>query len=150
MYTFKAVIYKVGINPCVDIPEDLISKLQKTGFIPIRGTINKFVFLGNLVPVKNKPYRLFTNMIMLKGADANVGDEVTIAFDYDPKPRIELTPKALKEAFKENKQMEDIFESFSPSRKKEICRYLNNLKSDEAVQRNIEKLFKNKMKFYRI
>ena len=53
MYSFKAKIYKVGINPCVDVPEKIYSKLIATkGYIPVKGTINQFPFQQTLCPVK--------------------------------------------------------------------------------------------------
>ena len=75
-FTFKAKIYKNGINPCVDVPEDVSKNLAETGYIPIKGLIEKYPFIQTLVPVKNGRYRLFVNGGMLKGAKLKVGDAV--------------------------------------------------------------------------
>lgn len=59
-HKFNANIYKVGINACVDVPEEITEKMKaENGYIKISGRINGFAFNKNLVPVKNKPYRLF-------------------------------------------------------------------------------------------
>ncbi|MCD6064783.1 MAG: hypothetical protein K0R82_2694, partial [Flavipsychrobacter sp.] len=83
-YSFKATIYKIGINYAVDVPEKISSVLEAVrGYIKVKGTINGFVFRTTLVPVKNGPYRLFTNLVMLKGADGWIGDEVKFVIEQD-------------------------------------------------------------------
>ncbi len=46
-FSFKAKIYKVGINPCVDVPEKISSKLKAgRGYILIpsrQNEINKYI-----------------------------------------------------------------------------------------------------------
>ena len=54
-HNFKAKIYKVGINCCVDVSSEITSKMTvNKGFIKIKGTINDFAFKNKLVPIKNK------------------------------------------------------------------------------------------------
>lgn|GEM_PF-2384308 len=56
MFRFKANIYKVGINWCVNVPTRISDELEKEkGYIRITGLVNQFKFKINLVPVKNAP-----------------------------------------------------------------------------------------------
>ena len=65
-FTFKAVIYKVGINPVVDVPVRITKKLIATkGYIPVKGSINGFAFHQTLCPVKDAPPRLYVNGPMM-------------------------------------------------------------------------------------
>jgi len=142
MFSFKASIYKVGINPCVKVPYSVSKKLtSKKGYIPVEGTINGFFFKQTLVPVKNEQYRLYVNGIMLKGSGSKVGDRigVQIKLDKDPQKKDPVMPAAFKKALEQN-QLTGIYESLIPSRQKEILRYLENLKTEEARQRNILKV----------
>ena len=141
MVKFSAKIYKVGINPCIDIPDAASTTLKrKSGFVPIVGTINSFAFTANLVPVKNGPYRLFINLPMRKGAGADVGDTIDVTLEYDESKRSVPMPKPLSLALKNNPKAEKVWALLPGSRKKEIKLYLNNLKSAESVQKNIQKL----------
>jgi uncharacterized protein YdeI (YjbR/CyaY-like superfamily) len=76
---------------------------------------------------------------MRKVAGKDVGDTIEIQIDFDPKPRITPTHPKLKKAFKENKKAKEAFDKLSPSRQKEILRYINFLKSEESVDKNIKR-----------
>jgi len=139
-YSFKARIYKVGINPCVDVPLPVTDKMKVSkGYIPITGEINGYSFQQTLVPVKNEPYRLYVNGIMLKGSGTTVGDEVKFVIEKDDEPKIFPMPKELSRQLKAN-GLGAAFKKLTPYRQKEILRYLGFLKTEEAVLRNINKV----------
>lgn len=141
--TFSATIYSVGINPCVDVPEWVSGTLQKKpGFIPVKGTVNSHKFIGNLVPVRNKPYRLYLNLPMRQGAQADVVDIVTVTLENDFSSRILPMPSALLLAFKLYPEAKEVWKKLPPSRQKEVKLYLSRLKSKDAIERNIDKLLK--------
>lgn len=149
-FRFKAEIYKVGINPCVDVPERITSKMQPLrGYIPVKGIINKCKFEQTLVSVKNRPYRLYVNGRMMKGGKVSVGDIAVFLLEENEMPAIKNVPvnSLLKSRLKEA-SLTSAFDQLIPSRQKEINRYLNYLKTDEAVKRNVEKVINglNKMK----
>jgi len=142
MQNFSAEIYKVGINAVADVPAEVTAALHKgKGYIRVKGTINGFAFSTTLVPVKDAPYRLFVNIPMLKGANAALGD--TAAFSIEPEtapvdhdyPMVPQLEKQLKA-----KELMSAFESLTPSRRKDILKYLNYLKTEEALQKNIDKV----------
>ncbi|HEV7783586.1 MAG TPA: YdeI/OmpD-associated family protein [Chitinophagaceae bacterium] len=139
-FPFKAMIYKTGINLCVDVPLRITAKMTPTkGYIPIKGTINGHSFVQTLVPVKDAPYRLFVNGPMLKGSRTKLGDIVRFAIEQDIAERKEPFPPAFKKALASN-ELITVFEQLTPGRQKEILRYLNRLKTKESLQRNIDKV----------
>jgi hypothetical protein len=142
-FSFEAEIYKAGINPCVKVPARISARLTATkGYIPIRGTINGHAFQQTLVPVKNEDYRLYVNGPMLKGAAAKLSDTAKFTIEQDHSPRSLETyplPKELKKVLSENKLM-PAFKQLTPSRQKEVLRYLGALKTKEALWKNIDKL----------
>jgi len=142
-FTFKAVIYKVGINPCVDVPEKISSKLQaRRGYIPVLGKINGHPFQQHLVPVKAGLYRLYVNIPMMKGAEVKFGDTAKFEIEQgDLEPKKVVMTTSLKSRLKKEDLLSE-FNKLIPSRQKEINRYINSLKTDDARDRNIEKVVK--------
>ena len=142
-FSFQAKIYKVGINPCVKVPSAITGKLSATkGYIYIRGKINNHSFQQTLVPVKNSGYRLYVNGPMLKGSNTKLGDKVNFILEQDPAPRT-VSSYPLPKEFKKKLEDNNLFQKFrelTPTRQKEILKYLNSLKTEEALRRNIDKV----------
>jgi Domain of unknown function (DUF1905)/Bacteriocin-protection, YdeI or OmpD-Associated len=141
-FAFKAKIYIVGINPCVKVPLYITDKLKATkGYIPVKGKIGDHFFQQTLCPVKNEGYRLYVNGLMLKGADVKVGQAVNFLIEQDTLERNKNVPmsKEFKKKLEENELLH-MFQQLSPSRQKEINRYLNNLKTQEALTKNLNKM----------
>ena len=142
-FSFKAKIYKVGINPCVDVPEKITTRLlARRGYIPILGKINGHPFHQHLVPVKNADYRLYVNIPMMKGASVAVGDTARFEIEQGDLEPIKMEmPAVLKSRLKKEKLLNE-FEKLIPSRQKEINRYIDSLKTDDARQKNVERVTK--------
>ena len=143
MKFFSAKIHIIGINPYVLLPQIVLKYIfQKSGknkgAIPVELKIADKNFIQNLVKYSGK-WRLYLNGPMRKAAGKNVGDDIDIQIDFDPKPRTTPMHPKLKKAFKENQIAKKAFEELSPSRQKEILRYINFLKSEESVEKNIHR-----------
>lgn len=139
---FSAEIYKAGINACVDVPEEITDTMEPhKGYIKVKGSINGFEFSKNLVPVQNKPYRLFVNIPMLKGGDTEVGKVAgfKIEQDFNIEPKSYPVPKKLEDRLN-NKALTADFNNLPDSRKNEILKYLNNIKTEKTLERHIDKL----------
>ena len=144
MKSFSAKVQIIGVNPYVLLPASLLKYLfQKSGkdkgAIPIKLKIGGKDFIQNLVKYSGK-WRLYLNAPMRKVAGKDVGDIIEIQIDFDPKPRTTSMHPKLKKAFKENLNAKKAFERLSPSRQKEILRYINFLKSEESVDKNIHRV----------
>lgn len=144
MKRFTQKIYKIGINPLVDPPEQVLIELfeqagRAKGPIPVSGTINGASFIQTLIRYKGA-WRLYINSQMLKDADLTVGDTARIEIEFDPRPRDEPVHQQLANALAKDPVAYAEFEKLPPSRRKEIARYLNSLKSEEAVRRNVERV----------
>jgi uncharacterized protein YdeI (YjbR/CyaY-like superfamily) len=143
MNSFSSKIQIIGINPYVLLPTAVLKYLfQKAGkdkgAIPIKMKIGKYDFIQNLVKYSGK-WRLYLNTPMRNAAGKNVGDIIDIQIDFDAKPRIIPMHPKLKKAFKENPSAKKAFKKLSPSLQKEILRYINFLRSEESVDKNVQK-----------
>jgi len=143
MKSFSAKILIIGVNPYVLLPSALLRYIfQKAGkdkgAIPVQLKIGDKDFIQNLVKYSGK-WRLYLNGPMRKTAGKDVGDTIDIQIDFDPKPRTTPVHPKLQKAFKENAEAKKIFEKLSPSRQKEILRYINFLKSEESVDKNVQR-----------
>ena len=125
------------------MPAEILSEIFKQagknkGFIPICGTVNNKVYKQTLVRFKGE-WRLYINLSMLKNSPKRIGEIIEITIGFDPKER-SLTPHPkLMKAISENEEAKIKFESLSPSRKHEIVRYISFLKSEESIDRNVQK-----------
>ena len=143
MKSFSAKIQIIGVNPYVLLPSTLLKYIFKKagkdkGAIPVQLKIGGKDFIQNLVKYSGK-WRLYLNTPMRNAAGKDVGDMIDIQIDFDDKPRTTPMHPKLNKAFKENKEAKAAFEKLSPSRQKEILRYINFLKSEESVDKNIKR-----------
>jgi len=143
MNKFKSKIKLIGVNPYVSIPDKILKKIflqagVDKGPIPIHGTINNIPYKQTLLKYSGE-WRLYINNVMLKGSPKRIGELISIGVDFDPVPRkIKIHPMFAK-ALKANKEAKKAFDNLSPSRQKEIIRYISFLKSEESVRRNIDR-----------
>ncbi|MGZ3904891.1 MAG: DUF1905 domain-containing protein [Bacteroidia bacterium] len=143
MNSFSAEIFLIGVNPYVFIPEKVLASIFKEarkdkGPIPVHGTLDGHKYIQTLVKYSGH-WRLYLNMPMRKAAGKDVGDTIKVKIAYDPRERkIEMHPK-LKQALLRNKVAHAVFKKQSPSRQKEIIRYISFLKSEESVIKNVER-----------
>lgn len=139
---FATTIFKVGINPCVDVPARVSKALGRRGYIPVQGTLNGHEFRAGLVSLGRGCHRLFINGEMRRAAGVDVNDRVTIILEYDAKLRQTPVPHQLSKALKNNPAADSAWENLAPSRRKEILSYLNFLKRPETIERNVERTIK--------
>jgi hypothetical protein len=143
MNKFKAEIQIIGINPFVSVPEKILQKIFKQaekekGPIPICGTVNDKPYKQTLVKYKNE-WRLYINTIMLKDSPRHIGETISITVEFDRESRTIQAPEKFLNALKANEKAKAVFDSSIPSLQLEIVRYLANLKTEEALDRNITK-----------
>jgi hypothetical protein len=139
--SFTATIEIIGVNPFVQVPENILDELFKKcgrskGTIPIKGTVNGSPYIQTLVKFKGL-WRLYINTFMLKNSPEKVGEKIEITVEFDPGDRTIAKPLGFAKALEENPGAKAVFDSLSPSRRREIVRYIASLKTEESVMRNI-------------
>lgn len=143
MPSFPATLEIIGVNPFVPVPDRILASIQKKhgkdkGPIPVRGTVNGRPYTQTLVRFQGM-WRLYINLKMLNRSPKRVGEKISVTIEYDPVERDIPIPEKLRMALEKSIKAKSTFESLTPSRQKEIVRYIANLKSEEAVDRNVAK-----------
>ena len=145
--SFTATLEIIGINPFVFVPEKVLDTIfEKSGRnkspIPVKGTVNGKEFKQNLMKYLGE-WRLYVNLIMLKNSPKRIGEIIEVVLEYDDSDRsISIHPQ-LEKAIKESSLATENFEKLIPSRKHELIRYINNLKTEASIQRNIDKIIRH-------
>lgn len=140
MQEFSAKIFNVGINPCVDAPEEVSRAFGVRGYVPVKGKLNDHPFHANLVPIGGGRHRLYLNAEMRKGAKADAGDTVQVAVEIDTASRELAMPDDLAEALGAAKGAAEAFAALTASRRKELLTVLLHTKLQETRQRRIERI----------
>ena len=139
--TFTAKLEIGDGNPCVAWPEYVRSEVfrdagRSKSPIPVRGPSNGRRYQQTLVRFRGA-WRLYVNMTMLDDSPRRIGEQVEATVCFDPSDRgITPHPKLLAR-LASNPAAKEVFDDMAPSRQHEIVRYIDNLKTDESVDRNV-------------
>lgn len=144
MLSFESVIEIIGINPHVIPPADILGELFETagrskGKIQVRMRVDKGSFFPQTLVKYAGEWRLYLNGPMREEAGKDVGDPVFIEMEFDPSDRALIPHPRLAEALRLNSGANEVFESLSPSLQQEIIRYISRLKSEESIDRNVDR-----------
>jgi hypothetical protein len=144
--SFKARLEIIGINPFVFLPEKILNGIfQASGKckspIPVKGTVNGKPFRQNLMKHLGE-WRLYINLTMLKNSPKRVGEMIEVSVEFDDSERAVSIHPEMDKAIRESPLTMKNFENLIPSAKLELIRYINNLKTEAAIKRNIEKIIK--------
>ncbi|MCD0478387.1 YdeI/OmpD-associated family protein [Chryseobacterium sp. LC2016-29] len=144
---FTAKLEIIGINPFVFLPNEILNEIFEASGkdkspIPVKGTVNNKEFRQNLMKYLGE-WRLYINLTMLKDSPKRIGEMIEVFVEFDNVERIITMHPNLEKAIKENPVALQNFQNLIPSRKSELIRYINNLKNEASIQRNIEKIIRH-------
>lgn len=143
MQEFKAKLERIGINPFVFVPSEILEKIfsesgMNNGHIPIKGEVNQIPYKQTLVKFKGF-WRLYVNMKMLKNSPQRIGEIIQLCVEFDPENRNIEPHSLLISAFSKNPEAKTVFENLSASKQQEIIRYIFRLKTEESVIKNVQR-----------
>ncbi|MGH6650067.1 MAG: YdeI/OmpD-associated family protein [Sphingopyxis sp.] len=144
---FKAKIELRGINPYVLVSPALAERIR-AGWkrpMPVLVQVNGQpdpAWRVNMMPAGDGSFYLYLDGAVRKASGTDVGDivDVSVVFDdaYPSGPQHDMLPE-FAARLDANPAAKARWEGLTPSLQKEILRYLANLKSDAARQRNVER-----------
>ena len=143
MHRFEAELEIIDGNPYVLLPEAVLEDLfrqasRNKGPLPVRGSVNRRQYQQTLVRYSGS-WRLYVNMKMLDDSPRRIGEVVVVEVTVDTSDRsIQPHPKLIA-ALAESERAKRVFDGLAPSRQKEIVRYIDNLKTEVSVDRNVRR-----------
>jgi len=136
---FRATIYEHGINPRVDVPEEISRAFGDKGYVAVRGTMNGVGIRATLVPAGGGRHVLHVNHQMRDRAGVKVGDTVDFSIDRGEGLRKPPMSRELGQALDADPKAKAAWEAWPPSRRREVLMYMSWLKSPDSIQRNVDK-----------
>ena len=144
---FKAVMEIIGVNPYVPVSAEQAKQLHDDWRrpMPVLVWVNgkpEEPWHINMMPRGDGSFYLYLHGDIRKVSGTGVGDEVTVDVEFDESyqngpmhPMPDWFQAALDESPKALRAWNDLI----PSRQKEVLRYFDGLKSQEARERNLQK-----------
>ena len=121
MKRFRAVIYKVGINRCVDVPPQMVRNISRNPevdpYIPVSGEANGRPFRGTVLPKG----RLYLNTAIRKAVGVDTGDTVELSLALDTESREPPMPPELT-------SLREALELLPPGQRREILQWIGAAK----------------------
>lgn len=133
MKPFQAILYKVGINRCVDVPAEVVRKLGGDPYVPVKGTANGHAFQGTLLPAGGDLRRLYLNTAIRKAAGVDTGDTVALTLQLDQAPRDPSVPQELEE-------YRETLELLPPGQRREILQWVAAAKGKQTRAARVKRL----------
>jgi hypothetical protein len=149
--TFTARVHIVDeINPCVIVSKPRATALQPgwRRHMPVLVRINAgpgVPWRTNLMPRGDGTFLLYPHGPMRKASRTGVNDQVTIELDFDADYVTDpphVTPEWFQASLDARPAALANWQALSPSRRKEVARYLAALKSPAAKERNLQRVMK--------
>lgn len=144
---FRAKIELRGINPYVLVSPARAARI-KPGWkkpMPVLVQVNGQpdpAWRINMMPAGDGSFYLYLDGVVRKASGTDVGDMVAVSVVFDDEyrsgPQHDMLPE-FAARLDENPSAQARWDALTPSLQKEILRYLANLKSDAARQRNLER-----------
>lgn len=144
---FTAKLEIIGINPFVFVPEKILNQIfEKAGKskspIPVKGTVNGKEFQQNLMKYLGE-WRLYINLTILDNSPKRIGEIIEVFVEFDDSDRTITIHPQLEKAIRKSPVASSNFDQLIPSRRLELIRYINNLKTEQSINRNIEKIIRH-------
>ena len=138
VHCFRAELYAVGVNRCVDVPPEISEALGGETHIRVKGTVGGKPFRSNLAPRGGGKHRLFVHSGIWRKLGVDVGDVVDVEIERDDEEWEITVPADLAEAMPEGSEALEAFQALTvPNRKRFIDR-IEESKTPATRQRRIE------------
>jgi hypothetical protein len=137
-HTFKAKIYSIGINRCVDVPSKISKSLGDDKHIPVAGTIGDLPFESTLTPRGDGLYRLFIHSSIWKKLGVNNGDTITVSMQPGHAPNDLPVPADVMESLLRNEDAKAIFDNLTVRLRNSYINYINQARNPETRMKRLE------------
>jgi hypothetical protein len=137
-HSFVGTLYKLGINRCVDVPEEVSRALGGKGYIPVIASAQGLVTRTTLVPAGNGRHRLFVDGKIRKKLGVDAGNLVGIVLRRDEKPNEIDVPADVAAALRKTPEAQKAFKTITPALRREFLRWVLKAKHPDTRAKRIE------------
>ncbi len=136
---FRTTLLQAGKTTTgVEVLEAMVVALGGGKRPPVRVTINGYAYRSTIAPMNGR-FMLGVSADVRAAANVTGGEEVNIELELDTAPREVSMPPQLVKALAKNPAAKKAFESLSYSKKQRYTLPIENAKTDETRQRNVDK-----------
>ncbi|MBC7931661.1 MAG: DUF1905 domain-containing protein [Rubrivivax sp.] len=122
----------------ITIPFDVEKTFGARARVPVRGTINGFLFRSSLFPMGGC-FMMPVNRALREGAGVKGGETISVVMERDTAPRVITPPADLARALKANKGAKALWDKLSFTHRREHVEHVEDAKKSETRQRRIKK-----------
>ena len=148
-HRFRAELYAVGVNRCVDVPGEISRALGGDKHIPVKGTIRGHAFVSNLTPRGAGRHRLFVHSSIWRALGVDKGDEITVSLELDPGDREAAVPADITESLARDPEAQEAFRSLTVAQRRAFVRYIEEARSSAAREKRMEQGKERILEHYR-
>ncbi len=135
--TFRARLYKRGLQRCVAVPKKVSAALGGGTHIAIRGWIEDLEIRSTLSPRGRGLHLLVVNSKIWKPLKLDAGDTLTISLWRDQAPAQFPVPPEFVDALAEDAHARTAYEQRTPAFRRQIANYVAGVKSPAAREKRI-------------
>ena len=138
MIKYTTTILTFGNNTGIEIPEDILAKLNggKKPLVIVR--LNNYTYRSAVAKMGDK-FLISLSAENRKNANVKGGDTFAVELELDTAPRTVEIPTDLQKVLQKNKAAKANFDKLAPSKKKALVLSINDAKTEETKQRRIAK-----------
>ena len=137
-WQFRAKIYQVGVNRCVDVPERVTRVLGPAKYIPVKGQVENIVFHSTLVPRGRGRHRLFIHSRIWRKLGLDTGGTVRITLSQDKQSREVVVPDEITAALGKRGEARAAFDALTATGRRAFVAWILQAKKPETRSRRIE------------
>ncbi len=137
---FDAIIYRVGMNYCVDTPGRVSRAVGPAARVPVLGTVGGHEFSTNMIRRADGRYRVFLNAEVRVAAGAGEGDRVSVELRLDAEPREPPSPEDLRAALGRVDGGLEALRAMPPGMCRDALRSIESARRPETRARRVEQI----------
>lgn len=138
MIKFTTIILQIGNNTGIEVPEEILEKLNGGKKPLVVVTLNKYTYRSAVAKMADK-FMISLSAENRQKANVKGGDQLEIQLELDTAPRLVEVPKDLQVVLDKNETAKINFEKLAPSKKKALVLSVTEAKTEETRSRRIEK-----------
>lgn len=136
---FKTTIFQKGNNLGIEVPENIIEQLGAGKKPPVAISIKNYTY-KNTVGVMGGKFLVPLSSEHRKHVQVSGGETVEVIINLDTEPRTIELPQKLEDKLKLSKTAQEFFDTLSPSNKKKIVVLIETAKTEETLNKRLEKI----------